>query len=522
MPSSTTRAPVSRRRLLQLSGASAAVIALGIDARSARAEPSSELEGAAAPEGMFSLGVASGAPRPDGVVLWTRLAPEPLAEDGHGGMPLKEVTVRWEVAIDEDFRSIVAHGRALAQPALAHAVHPRVEGLDPGTEHFYRFRAGRELSPVGRFRTLPAEGEPAESFSFGLVSCQAWYHGHFTAHRHLAAEEDLDLVVFVGDYIYEYGITETNLWRQGAEVGEAHRVEIETLEQYRLRYALFKSDPHLQAVHARAAAVAVWDDHEVQNNYTGALSDTGIPEDDFAHRIAVAYRAFYENMPLDVAALPDGTDTDITDGFDVGSLARFSLLDSRQFRDAKPADAAEQHREDRTILGTEQEEWVGERLASSTATWNLLANGVVLVPIDEASTDMWDGYPAARRRLLAQMAEASNPVMLTGDIHKHVAAEIPADPDDPGEERLGVELVCTSVASDGDGAKTDSATEDWIQHDYVQLYDGRRGYVHVRLTPEEMVSSFHVVDWIEADDTAPKQLTARFTTPAGEPRLIPA
>ena len=522
MPSSTTRAPVSRRRLLQLSGASAAVIALGIDARSARAEPSSELEGAAAPEGMFSLGVASGAPRPDGAVLWTRLAPEPLAEDGHGGMPLKEVTVRWEVATDEEFRGIVAHGRALAQPALAHAVHPRVEGLDPGTEHFYRFRAGRELSPVGRFRTLPAEGEPAESFSFGLVSCQAWYHGHFTAHRHLAAEEDLDLVVFVGDYIYEYGITETNLWRQGAEVGEAHRVEIETLEQYRLRYALFKSDPHLQAVHARAAAVAVWDDHEVQNNYTGALSDTGIPEDDFAHRIAVAYRAFYENMPLDVAALPDGTDTDITDGFDVGSLARFSLLDSRQFRDAKPADAAEQHREDRTILGTEQEEWVGERLASSTATWNLLANGVVLVPIDEASTDMWDGYPAARRRLLAQMAEASNPVMLTGDIHKHVAAEIPADPDDPVAGALGVELVCTSIASDGDGAADAGTPETWTRHEYVKLYDGRRGYVHVRLTPQEMVSSFRVVDWIEADDTAPEQLRARFTTPAGEPRLIPA
>ena len=516
MPSAPTAAPVSRRRLLQLSGASAAMLALGIDAPSVEAAPPPGTEG------MFSLGVASGAPRPDGAVLWTRLAPEPLAEDGHGGMPLKEVTVRWEVATDEDFRGIVAHGRALAQPGLAHSVHPRVEGLEPGTEHFYRFRVGRELSPVGRFRTLPGAGETPESFSFGLVSCQAWYHGHFTAHRHLAAEEDLDLVVFVGDYIYEYGITETNLWRQGAEVGGAHRVEIETLEQYRLRYALFKSDPHLQAVHARAAAVAVWDDHEVQNNYTGPLSDTGIGEEDFAHRIAVAYRAFYENMPLDVAALPEGPDTDITAGFDVGALARFSLLDSRQFRDAEPADAAEQQREDRTILGAEQEEWAGERLASSEATWNLLANGVVLVPINEKSTDMWDGYPAARRRLLAQMAEAQNPVMLTGDIHKHVAAEIPADPDDPGEERLGVELVCTSVASDGDGAEDAGTPETWTQHEYVKLYDGRRGYVHVRLTPEEMVSSFHVVDWIEADDTAPKQLTARFTTPAGEPRLIPA
>lgn len=147
---------------------------------------------------------------------------------------------------------------------------------------------------------------------------------------------------------------------------------------------------------------------------------------------------------------------------------------------------------------------------------------MVLVPINEKSTDMWDGYPAARRRLLAQMAEAQNPVMLTGDIHKHVAAEIPADPDDPGEERLGVELVCTSVGSDGDGAEDAGTPETWTRHDHVKLYDGRRGYVHVRLTPEEMVSSFHVVDWIEADDTAPKQLTARFTTPAGEPRLIPA
>ena len=445
MPSAPTAAPVSRRRLLQLSGASAAMLALGIDAPSVEAAPPPGTEG------MFSLGVASGAPRPDGAVLWTRLAPEPLAEDGHGGMPLKEVTVRWEVATDEDFRGIVAHGRALAQPGLAHSVHPRVEGLEPGTEHFYRFRVGRELSPVGRFRTLPAAGETPESFSFGLVSCQAWYHGHFTAHRHLAAEEDLDLVVFVGDYIYEYGITETNLWRQGAEVGEAHRVEIETLEQYRLRYALFKSDPHLQAVHARAAAVAVWDDHEVQNNYTGPLSDTGIDEEDFAHRIAVAYRAFYENMPLDVAASPDGTDTDITDGFDVGSLPLL-LLDSRQFRDAKPADAAEQHREDRTTLGTEQEEWVGERLAELHGD---------LEPAGQrrgAGADRrgqhrhvgrLPGRPSASARADGGGVE---PVMLTGDIHKHVAAEIPADPDDPAAGALGVELVCTSIASDGDGA----------------------------------------------------------------------
>lgn len=516
MPSTDAPSRLSRRSLLQLSGASAALIALGIDARSAHADPLPHREG------LFSLGVASGAPRPDGVVLWTRLAPEPLAEDGHGDMPLRPVMVDWEVATDEEFAGVVARGKALAQSELAHAVHPRVEGLDPATAHFYRFHVGKQTSPVGRFRTLPAAGSEPDSFSFGVVSCQAWYHGHFTAHRHLAAEEELDLVVFVGDYIYEYGITEANLWRQGAEVGEAHAVETETLEQYRLRYALFKSDPHLQALHARVPAVAVWDDHEVQNNYVGASSSTGISDEMFAHRIAVAYRAFYENMPLDLAALPEGPDTDITIGVDVGSLARFSLLDSRQFRDPAPATEEEQQAEDRTMLGAEQEEWISERLAQSPATWNIMANGVVLVPITEDRVDMWDGYPAARRRLLEAMAAGSNPVMLTGDIHKHVAAEIPADAADPGSAPLGVELVCTSVASDGDGAATDGNTADWLQHDYVKLYDGRRGYVHVRLSAQEMVSSFWVVEWIEADDTAPKQLTARFTTPAGDPRLIPA
>lgn len=509
-----TDTSVSRRNLLRMGGASAALIALGINAPDVHADPLPHRDG------LFGLGVASGAPRPDGVVLWTRLAPEPLAEDGHGDMPLRPVSVRWQVSRDADFSTIEQEGQALAQPGLAHSVHPRVEGLDPATDYVYRFVVGEQASPVGRFRTLPAAGADVEAFSFGLVSCQAWYHGHFTAHKHLAAEEDLDLVVFVGDYIYEYGITDANLWRHGAEVSAAHSVEIETLEQYRLRYSLFKSDPHLQAVHARVPAVVVWDDHEVQNNYIGDSSAYAIPDDLFAHRIAVAYRAFYENTPLDIDALPDGPDTDITTGFDVGSLARFSMLDSRQFRDPEPTNLEEQYDESRTMLGAEQEAWIEQRLIDTPTTWNLMANGVVLAAISEDRTDMWDGYPAARDRLLHAMAQSRNPVMLTGDIHKHVAAELKADFSDPESPNVGVELVCTSIASDGDGAATDNYTEDWVQHDYVRLYDGRRGYVHVRLTPEEMVSSFYVVPWIEADDQAPRELTGRFVTPAGDPRLI--
>ena len=240
MPASAApaTAPVSRRRLLQASGASAAVIALGITAPSASAE-----EGAQ-PEGLFSLGVASGAPRPDGAVLWVRLAPGAARRgrprrDGaagcHGAVACREGS---GVPADRCSRA-----GARAAGSFAHAIHPKVEGLEPATDYYYRFSVGRQNSPVGRFRTLPAQGAEVDSFSVGVVSCQAWYHGHFTAHKHLAAEEDLDLVVFVGDYIYEYGITATNLWRQGVEVGPAHQVEVETLEQYRLRYALFKLDP---------------------------------------------------------------------------------------------------------------------------------------------------------------------------------------------------------------------------------------------------------------------------------------
>lgn len=509
------RLMLDRRQLLGLGGATATAIALGINAPEAAAAAPPPRSG-----DLFGLGIASGAPRSDGVVLWARLAPEPLAEDGHGGMPLRPVSVRWQVARDRQFRRVVRSGQALAQPELAHSVHPRVEGLEPATEYFYRFLVGPQSSPVGRFRTLPAAEDSPASFSFGLVSCQAWYHGHFTAHKHLAAEEELDLVVFVGDYIYEYGITDANLWRQGASVSPAHAVEIETLEQYRLRYSLFKSDPHLQAVHARVPAVVVWDDHEVQNNYMGASSAYNVPDGLFAHRIAVAYRAFYENMPLDIEALPEGPAAQITTGFDVGRLARFSMLDTRQYRDPEPTTAVEQSAEDRTMLGAAQEEWIERRLVSSPAVWNLMASGVVVTAISDDRTDMWDGYPAARQRLLKAMARSSNPVVLTGDIHKHVATELKQDFADPSSPTVGVELICTSIASDGDGAPTDAYTPDWTRHDYVHHYDGRRGYVHVRLTPREMVSSFWIVPWIEADDTAPKKLCARFTTPAGHPRLV--
>ncbi|MFE5307345.1 alkaline phosphatase D family protein [Isoptericola sp. NPDC056605] len=510
-----TTPTLSRREVLRAGGLGAATLALGISAP--------ETAGAASPaDGSFGLGVASGSPRPDSMVLWTRLTRDPLAPDGHAGMPLRSYGVHWEVATDPDLEHVVRRGHALAQPELAHSVHPKVTGLRPGTEYFYRFRSGTTASTVGRFRTLPAASAVPDTFTVGVVSCQAWYHGHFTAHRHLAAEPGLDLVVFGGDYVYEYGITAANLWRQGVSVAPEHAAEVQTLEQYRLRYALTKSDPHLQALHARVPAVAIWDDHEVQNNYVGGRSAYGLPDEIFAHRVAVAYRAFYEHLPVDLEALPDGPGSDITTGFDVGRLARFSLLDTRQHRDPVPETAEEQADPARTMLGRAQERWVEERLVDSPAVWNVVASGVVLMPVTEDRTDQWDGYPAARKRLLDAMARSSGVVVLSGDIHHAVAGELRADVGDPGAGNLGVELVCTSVASDGDGAPTDDYAPDWLQHDYVRLYDGRRGYLTVTLTPQAMTSTFVCVPWVEADDTAPREVLARFVTPAGTSRLVEA
>ena len=368
---------------------------------------------------------------------------------------------------------------------------------------------------------MPPSGQGIDSFTIAMASCQAWYHGHFTALRHLAAEPELDLVVFAGDYIYEYGITEANLWRQGVSVTAPEEVDVHTLEQYRLRYARFKADPHLKAAHARAAWALTWDDHEVTNNYTGRTgNDT--PAELFAHRRAVAYRAYYEHLPLALDALPTGPDTTIHDVIDIGSLAQLTMVDTRQHRDPH---ATDDNRFDprRTMLGRDQEKWLAQQLRSSRAQWNLIGNSVTFVPIrPDTEVESWDGYPAARDRLMNAIRNVSNPVVLTGDIHRSVAAELPADLDDPEGPTAAVELIATSIGSNGDGSAEDGSTDTWMQHPFVKFYDGRRGYVVMTITPERLDSTFIAVDWVESDDTAPRLVAASYTTPSGESRLIPA
>ncbi|WP_053170759.1 alkaline phosphatase D family protein [Streptomyces sp. SBT349] len=498
-----------RRSFLQLAGVGSAALLAGVGA-AGTAEAART--GERLRDDPFRLGIASGDPSDDGFVLWTRLAPEPLAADGHGGMGRASYDVEWEVAEDDRFRRVARHGRALATPELAHAVHPRARGLRPGREYFYRFRAGRWISPVGRVRTMPRRGTMPGSFTFASATCQAWYHGWFGAYRHLVAD-DPELVFFLGDYIYEYGITAANLWRQGVTLGEGHDREVVTLTDYRLRYALTKTDPDLQAAHAAAAFVITPDDHEVENNYADETSQYGITPEDFRRRRAVAYRALYENTPLPLESLPvGGPDARFHRRLEVGDLASVNVLDTRQYRVTGGG---------ATILGDPQERWLHDGLRRSGARWNVLAQQVAVMHVTDDRVDQWDGFPAVRQRLLDTFAHPSveNPVVLTGDTHRATAGDLLADFGDPGAEVVGTELITSSIASDGDGAASDPYEEDWVQHPWVKFYDGRRGYTLCRLTPSELTADYRALEYVERDAEAPVSTVARFVTEAGRPGL---
>src|SRR5215212_81695 len=349
----------------------------------------------------FTLGVASGDPRPDSVILWTRLAPDPVHG---GGMPDADLPVVWEVGRDERIRDVVASVVATASPRHAHSVHVDATGLEPARTYWYRFRVGEEESPVGRTRTAPEDDANPERLRFAFASCSHWQDGYWTAYPHLA-EEDLDLVVFLGDYIYEGD-------PNPAKVRQHNSPRVRTLEGYRNRYGLYKGDAGLQAVHAAFPWLSVWDDHEVANDYGGDTEPLGTPPDEFLRRRAGAYQAWYEHMPVRLEA-PRGPDYRMYRSMPYGRLAAFHLLDERQYRDPLACDASigtlceEAEDPARTMLGEDQERWLAERLHRSGATWDVLANSVVLsktaIPIggqDIFNLDQWDGYPPARQRML--------------------------------------------------------------------------------------------------------------------------
>jgi alkaline phosphatase D len=477
----------------------------------------------------FTLGVASGDPAADGFVLWTRLAPDPLAPDGHGGMPGRDVEVAWQVAADERFGKIVRAGTASARPGSAHAVHVEVEGLEPGREYFYRFRANGHLSPAGRTRTAPAPAVTGGSFTFAAVSCAQYEHGYYTAYRRMA-EQHPDVVVHLGDYIYEYS---SGIYTAAAGNVRSHAGgKLQTLADYRVRHAQYKMDTDLQLAHRTSPWLVVFDDHEVENNWAGDNPGAQVPG--FDARKAAGFQAYYEHMPLRRSAVARGTHIKINRRVSWGSLATFHLLDTRQFRDDQPCDDGmrsgcdERLGQERVMLGGDQLKWLAAGLRSSPGAWNLVAQQIIvgqrdyhLGPGRELNVDAWDGYAADRDRLLGALAASGSgdPVVLTGDAHVASASDLVADFDDPDAERVGVELVSTSISSDGDGYHDPARDASLIEENaQLKFINERRGYIMFTATPEELKADFRTLDYISRKG-APAKTAASFTIPAGE-RLL--
>lgn len=518
---------ISRRRLL-IGGAALGASALSgsvVGRAAAWASPNASRGPIREP---FTLGVASGDPVPDGVVLWTRLCPDPYG-DALFGMPDRTVPVQWQVATDEHFRRVVARGTEHARPDLGHSVHAEVDGLRAGAEYFYRFKAGPELSPVGRTKTAPAPGAGLDRFSFAFTSCQNFQHGFFTPHKHMA-EEDLDAVVQLGDYIYENGSMEW-LWPGLPRDIVAEHLETTTLDEYRRQYAEYKRDADLQAAHAAFPWIVVLDDHEVRNNWSGEvfedLDQWGRPQDPVARRRA-AFKAYYENMPLRRASLPQDLEIQLYRRLTFGDLVDFHVLDTRQYRNAQ--NAARRNDPARTILGDQQEAWLQAAVAGQTARWNVLAQQVFFSQRDFAagpgtnfSTDAWDNYVADRNGLRDHLAAVgtTNPVVITGDVHANYVCDVKADFDDPDSPTVATELVGTSVSSDMDGQDQSAGDLTVLaENPHIRFVNRQRGYVRNTVTANEWTTDFRVVDYVTTPG-APISTRASFVVEDGQPGAVP-
>jgi alkaline phosphatase D len=459
----------------------------------------------------FTLGVACGDPSPDGAVLWTRLAPEPL--EG-GGMPMANLEVAWEVAADQAFRSITTKGTTIARPEVGHSVHAEVSGLQPAREYWYRFHAGGEISQVGRMVTAPAATATVDRLRFAVCGCSHYEVGYFTAFRRIA-EERFDFVFHTGDYLYEGRGSRA---RNPALIREHQGQEIYNLVDYRNRYAQYKSDPDLMAAHASAPFVVSWDDHEVDNDYAGASDERDTPAEVFLLRRAAAYQAYFEHMPLRASAIPMGPHLQLYRRLVFGNLIDLSVLDTRQYRSdqacgfgaakncAAAADPA------RSILGAEQEKWLFAQLAAARARWTMLGqqvpmfardNGTAVDPARRFSMDKWDGYTATRQRVLRRLDEtkALNPIVLSGDVHAHYGADLKLDFTNPTSRAIGVEFTNSSITSGGDGTEVSPVWESLRkQNPHLTFHSNKRGYVACTATPSTMRADFKVVDRVTVPD----------------------
>jgi alkaline phosphatase D len=508
--------PFSRRTLL--GGLAATVAAPAI----VRAQSVSETP--------FTLGVASGDPSPDGFVVWTRLAPKPL--ELHSGMRMTKATVAWEVAADERFAAVVAKGEAIARPELGHSVHVEVAGLQPNRPYWYRFTLGGATSTVGKARTLPLLSTALDRVRFIGGGCQSYEAGYFTAYARIAEEPDVDFFWHYGDYIYEG----TGFHRAGSAptVRTHHADEPYSLDDYRARYAQYKLDADLQAAHAAHTWWVTWDDHETDNNWASKFDQDGTPPEIFNLRRQASAQAYYENMPLRMSSFPHGTAIQIFRNAAYGDLLDCWFLDTRQFRDDQPcgdglkAVCPEALDPTRTIMGADEEKWLFNGLAKGTRRWNLIANQVMMMPLDRRQTDAeppqqnmdaWAGYPAARKRLLGhlQQRKIGNVVVATGDEHQNFAGELRANfTEGPA---LATEFLGTSITSAGDGVDLSDRNKIIIaRNPHCPMINSQRGYVLHDVGREHWQATFKVLDKVTTRD-GKLSTRAKWAVERGKPGL---
>lgn len=457
----------------------------------------------------FPLGVASGDPDAEGFVIWTRLALDPLALDGQGGLT-DAIPVRWMIAEDEAMRSVVLSDEVTAIPPSAHCVNVEVKGLRPDRPYWYRFEALGRHSPIGRARTAPSPDAAAGQFRVGMASCSHWEVGYFSAYRHMA-EQSSDLNLLLGDYIYEYS------YRGDRAAGRPRRHDRQDdaldLAGYRNRYALYKTDPDLQALHASAPCVVTWDDHEVQNDYGADLSQNVSEDPGFRARRLAAYQAFFEHMPVRRSCLNDPWR--LYRRLHWGRLAQIDVLDGRQYRSPAACstersrrarmvggDCLERLQPHRSMLGLAQEDWLYSGLGQAEARWNLIAQDLLMASLRQPGrdgvvghwTDGWDGYPATRDRLLSalQASAAANPVILGGDIHSYWTTDLKADFRDPESATVATEFVTGSVTSDPPPYEPFAAMLP--ENPHVRFFESRaHGFVALDIRPDRLEARLHAI-----------------------------
>jgi alkaline phosphatase D len=475
----------------------------------------------------FSLGVASGWPRPDGATIWTRLAPQPLQPGG--GVDPMPIAVQWEV-FEEGRAAVVQSGRVDALPEWAHSVRVDLRGLQPHRRYRYRFMSGNAVSAQGAFMTAPEPGR-IERLRLVFASCQQYEQGYYGAWRHAVADAP-DLVVFLGDYIYESSWGRNHVRKH--DPGVPH-----TLDEYRRRHALYRSDTDLQAAHAACAWLPTWDDHEVDNDYANTLSQRGDPPEQFLARRAAAYQAYFEHMPLPWSMAPKGPDMQIYGTFDWGALARLHVVDDRQYRTPQACsppgyagsrvvgpECLDRLDPTRTLLGREQEAWLSKSMRDSRARWNVLAQQSLMSRADSKSgpgeawwTDGWDGYPLARRRLLesVRQSQAANPLALGGDVHAFYAGELHEDFDRPAETPAMVEFVGGAITSQSWPQNRIDALV--AENPHLKYGEGRfRGYGLMEIDAVRVQVSMRAIDDPRIAATGVRTLR-RFEVGAGVGRL---